>query len=186
MRISVLTHGLARGMCVDGCHRGAARASLAHESRRHRLRHRVRGSAGTARRHRAALDACLATHRSRGRARERSAHFCSTLPATAASRIPIPPSAARRIRQTGSRSAKAAQAADTSAHAADGDCAGGTFYFQRRVGGVPMSALFLADGRRAHDPRFQHAMVGADSAASHFATAARCSPPRLTPRPPTR
>lgn len=34
-------------------------------------------------------------------------------------------------------------------HAADGDCAGGTFYFQRRVGGVPTSAIFLADGLRA-------------------------------------
>ena len=34
-------------------------------------------------------------------------------------------------------------------HAADSDCAGGTFYFQRRVGGVPISAIFLADGYRA-------------------------------------
>ncbi|MGZ3327833.1 MAG: ATP-grasp domain-containing protein [Xanthobacteraceae bacterium] len=33
--------------------------------------------------------------------------------------------------------------------AADGDGVGGTFYFQRRVDGVPVSALFLADGHRA-------------------------------------
>jgi uncharacterized protein len=34
-------------------------------------------------------------------------------------------------------------------NAADGDRADGTFYFQRRVEGVPVSALFLADGHRA-------------------------------------
>ena len=34
-------------------------------------------------------------------------------------------------------------------NAADDDGAEGTFYFQRRVEGAPVSALFLADGRRA-------------------------------------
>src|SRR6478672_6620031 len=32
--------------------------------------------------------------------------------------------------------------------AADSQCTGGSFYFQRRVQGSPISALFLADGRR--------------------------------------
>ena len=32
--------------------------------------------------------------------------------------------------------------------AADSECTGGSFYFQRRVQGSPVSALFLADGRR--------------------------------------
>jgi uncharacterized protein len=42
--------------------------------------------------------------------------------------------------------------------AADSDGAGGTFYFQRRVEGLSVSALFLADGHRA-------TMVGAHAKA---------------------
>ena len=179
-----LDQGLARGMRSDTVI--AALESLAALARagRNRLRHRVRGSAGPARRHRAALDPVWQRTR-RGRARERSAHFCKTLPGLrrrASRYLPQPPAGSGKLAREAPRRRR------RPTHPARG-----RRRLRRRDLLLPAPRRWRPDVRNfprrrssRHDPRFQHAMVGARQRASHSATAAPRSPPRSTPRPPTR